>query len=364
MLSSFDDYPVHQASVPIAHTATADANHYDRYFFNGYRRDASLYFAVAMGLYPNRHVHDASFSVVVDGRRQISLHASGRAPQDRTHANTVGPIEVRVIEPMRRHRILVDSVEHGIRADLEFTARSGPVQEPHFLVRAGQRVTTDYTRLTQFGHWNGWLEVEGRRHEVSADSYGSRDRSWGVRPVGPPTELGAPVSTPQFFWLWAPVSFPDRATHFDVNEFEDGRRWHEVGFIVPDGSSPAESTPDVDYELSWRKGTRWAERFELALRSKEGIETHLSFEPLYEFQMMGIGYFHPEWGHGYWKGELAIGAEAWDLPVATPCDVKHLHIQAVCRVRSGRDEGVGILEQLVIGPHRASGFRSINDPAA
>ena len=33
--TSYDDFPLHQASVPIALTATSDANHYDRYFFNG-----------------------------------------------------------------------------------------------------------------------------------------------------------------------------------------------------------------------------------------------------------------------------------------------------------------------------------------
>lgn len=80
MLSSFDDYPIHSGSVPVNETATSDINHYDRYFFNGYTTDASLYFGVAMGLYPNRHVVDASFSVVVNGAEQISVHASARAP--------------------------------------------------------------------------------------------------------------------------------------------------------------------------------------------------------------------------------------------------------------------------------------------
>ena len=93
MLSSFDDFPIHQTSHPIVQTASTDINHYDRYFFNGYTRDTRLFFALAMGLYPNRHVADASFSVVVDGgtvdARQISVHASRRAPTDRADANEV-----------------------------------------------------------------------------------------------------------------------------------------------------------------------------------------------------------------------------------------------------------------------------------
>jgi hypothetical protein len=35
MLTPFDDYPLHQTSQPVAHTAQSSLNHYDRYFFNG-----------------------------------------------------------------------------------------------------------------------------------------------------------------------------------------------------------------------------------------------------------------------------------------------------------------------------------------
>ncbi len=49
VLSSFDDFPIHQTSQPVAQTAGTDLNHYDRYFFNGYTRDTRLFFALAMG---------------------------------------------------------------------------------------------------------------------------------------------------------------------------------------------------------------------------------------------------------------------------------------------------------------------------
>ena len=47
MLSTFDDFPIHPSSAPIANTATSDINHYDRYFFNGYTKDTRLFFAAA-----------------------------------------------------------------------------------------------------------------------------------------------------------------------------------------------------------------------------------------------------------------------------------------------------------------------------
>ena len=38
MLTPFDDYPLHQTSEPVAHTAQ-ELNHLRRYFFNGYSFD-------------------------------------------------------------------------------------------------------------------------------------------------------------------------------------------------------------------------------------------------------------------------------------------------------------------------------------
>jgi len=97
MLTTFDDFPVHQMAVPVAQTGTSDRNHYDRYFFNGYLPGGEVFFAAAMGLYPNRHVIDAAFSVVHNGR-QRNLYASGRAPVERAHTS-VGPVTVTVLIP-------------------------------------------------------------------------------------------------------------------------------------------------------------------------------------------------------------------------------------------------------------------------
>jgi hypothetical protein len=364
MLTGYDDYPIHQACVPIAHSATPDLNHYDRYFFNGYTADGSLYFGLAMGLYPNRHVVDAAFSVS-RANEQISVFASARAPMDRRDATTVGPIRVEIVEPLKVLRLHVEAPDHGLRAELTFTANSEAIEEPHFFQRVGVRVLFDYTRLTQFGSWSGWLEVDGQRIEC-ADLHviGSRDRSWGVRPVGEPAPAGAPVGEAQFFWLWAPVCFPDFSTHFDVNEFGDGRRWHEVGAFAGHGQPP-ELVRTVDFKIGWQPGTRWAESFSYDLLFWSGEVATVTLEPLQNFQMRGIGYGHPQWGHGTWRGEMAVGGERIALPVDTPTSREHLHVQTLCKAdyidTTGRTAtGTGILEQLCFGPHR-SGLSGIFD---
>ena len=69
MLSRLDDYPVHQTPEPVAQPASSDRNVYDRYWFNGYAEDGEFYFAVGMGLYPNRRILDCGFSIVRGGEQ-------------------------------------------------------------------------------------------------------------------------------------------------------------------------------------------------------------------------------------------------------------------------------------------------------
>jgi len=355
VLTSFDDYPIHQACVPVAHTATGDLNHYDRCFLNGYSRDGDLFFAVAMGLYPNRHVADAAFCVVVGGR-QHSVFRSQRAPLDRRDATNLGPIVVDVVEPLQTLRVTVDAPEQGLRAQLTFDGRSAAIEEPHFFERVGLRTFFDYTRLTQFGAWTGWIEVDGQRHEILPEQmWGTRDRSWGIRPVGEPAPSGAPVQIPQFFWLWAPVNFPSLSTHFDVNEYGDGKRWHETGAIAHAGQE-GHLMRSVDWRVRWRPGTRWADGFEYDLIDWDGSVHTVALTPRFEFQMRGVGYGHPRFAHGTWHGEAVTDGERLDLPVADPLTRENVHVQALCdatlTLADGTVEhGMGILEQLCIGPH-------------
>ncbi len=360
MLTPLDDYPIHQTSQPLAIPASGDPNHYDRFFFNGYTADASIFFAAAFGLYPNRDVIDGAFSVVLDGLH-VNVHASGRCPLDRSET-TVGPIRVEIVRPMHEHRVTVDAPEHGLRAELTMTARTAPVQEPAFHIRRDTRVIMDSTRLTQFGSWTGWIEVDGVRLLVDG-AHGTRDRSWGIRSVGAP--VPGPARPPQFYWLWAPVSFDTVCTHMDVNEDAAGARWHESGFVVPVGDAAPQAASAMDYRIEWRPGTRTAAWAEIDL-AVAGERLTVRLDPLYEFQMLGIGYLHPEWGHGAWKGELAVGGTRLLLPVDDPLAIQHVHVQALCRAElhgPGYDGvvGMGVLEQLVIGPHQPSGFAALND---
>jgi hypothetical protein len=365
MLTQADDYPIHQTAEPIAIIGTSDRNFYDRYFFNGYARDGSIYFAAALGSYPNRQVMDAAFSVVHRGRQYV-LRASRLAGLERMETH-VGPLRVEVVEPLRRLRLRVEPNEWGIAGDLLFTRRAPALEEPRFLRRIGARIFMDYTRLTQHGDWSGTLSVGGEHIDVGAQRFwGTRDRSWGVRPVGE-RDAGAPAFPLQFFWLWAPANFDDVCTHFDVNEDGDGEAWHAAGMIVPARDTGAAETVQqmrsVSYQLTMQPGTRHAAAAAITLHPRSGPDRHITFKPLYNFYMLGLGYGHPQWGHGMFVGENAVAGESWLLSEIDPSVPYHLHIQAICEATFETRRGIGVLEQLILGPHKPTGFKELFDLA-
>jgi hypothetical protein len=362
MLTKGDDYPIHQLPEPIAY-AGSDRNFYDRYWFNGYSKTGDLFFACALGVYPHLNIMDGSFTVIKDGI-QHNLRTSRHLGMERMDTK-IGPLAVEVLEPLKSLRIVIDENEHGISADLTFNARAVVIEEPRYTHRVGPRVMMDSTRMTQNGCYTGWIKVKGDRVDVSPDMWiGTRDRSWGVRPIGaqdpqPPV----PEIPAQFYWLWAPVNFDDCITLYSMNSDGEGNIWHTNGIIAPVGDGPAELMKKVDSRVVFKSGTRHAESAVITFRSPKDEEIEIKMEPLFQFYMSGIGYMHSEWGHGMNKGVLAVGYDTIDLSTVDDANPLYLHIQAICRVTMGDRVGMGALEQLILGPHAPSGFQDLLDMA-
>lgn len=376
MICDHDDFPLHQSSAPLLHLASDAPGAYDRYFYNGHDEHGRIFIAVALGVYPNRKVMDASFSVSTGGI-QHNFRTSRLCDRDRTET-AVGSIRVEVLRPMREHRISV-SDSAGISADLVWRAVSPVLEEPGFRFVESGRTTMDYTRITQFGVWSGWVKVDDRRYDL--DEFGRvagcRDRSWGTRNSS--KGLGTPGESRQFYWLWAPASVGDGHLHAAVNDDASGRSWHRSGALAarfpdPDtsGESPERNVLDeslvrrattVGVDIGWAKGTRWPTSATITLDMWREEPLVVSYEPLMRFQMSGIGYTHPEWWHGAWRGTLAETRDVINLSEVNPLDPTMIHVQQVCRVSAGGQSGTGVLESLVIGPHDPSGFLSVLDGA-
>lgn len=376
MITSFDDYCIHQTHMPIAHPAQSDRNHYDRYWFNGLHRKGDYFFEVGLGVYPNRYVMDGHFTVAIDGA-QHSFHASRRCPEDRRYTD-IGPLVLTVEEPMRQVRFSIKKNSTNIECDLLFSATSAPTEEPQNILYEDKiHNVMQNSRFTQFGTWSGWFSVNGKRTEVTADSsLGTRDKSWGVRPIGEPPG-GAPAKyarEPRVYWIWSPINFGDVATQFGSFEESDGAPTQLSGCRVPVYSKFAdipeqevghEEMHNIRHQVKWVKGTRRMQELTMQFQiGKSKKEETLKAKAITHLHLCGIGYQHPEWGHGIWQGEEKIGSESWQLDKIDPMDFPFVHVHSLVLAEMGSRKGIGVVENMSLGEHAPSGFKEFLDGAS
>jgi hypothetical protein len=256
-LSSWDDFPVHQAPEFIAHPGTSDRNFYDRYYFNMYPIDAEWSAIFGFGQYPNLGVVDAFVDVRL-GEAQHIVRASTPL-KDRADLS-VGPFHVEVLEPLRRLRFVVDETEHDVAMDVTWEGHIPAMEEPRQYLRSQGRVVFDTQRLAQTGFWSGTLSVAGTEYAVTADQHhGCRDRSWGIRPVGEPEgdgiRQGANVMAGM--WNYFPMQFDDHAILYICHERDNGDRPLVQGERVwVDPDRPVEELGRAEHAHHLIPGTR------------------------------------------------------------------------------------------------------------
>ena len=373
MLNRLDDYPVHQTPEPLAVPASSDRNVYDRTWFNGYAADARYYFGLGMAVYPHRGILDCAFSTVRPGERQHCFYASRRAPAERTDM-AAGPMRIEVIEPMRRSRVIIDDNDTGIACDLTFSARTAAIEEGRQTLWQGGRRVMDATRFDQFGRWSGVVRTpDGEFRVDETDCIGTKDRSWGVRRVGEPESGGSPAIPGGIMFLWAPIVWDDHISHAIFFDGARGEALVREGLIAPLYAAQGDIPGTEDgrcvrmatarHRVDYHPGTRLARAAEIDLVDHDGGVRTISLDPLLRFQMKGLGYGHPVWGQGMWKGELAVGGESFDVAALDLLAPENLHVQQVVRASDGSRTGVGVLEQVVFGPYAPGGFKAFLDGA-
>jgi hypothetical protein len=231
------------------------------------------------------------------------------------------------------------------------------------------------TRFTQIGYWEGYFAIDGKRYEVSK-AYGTRDKSWGVRPIGEP-QGGAPGllnKEPGVYWTWCPINFGDCATQFGTFEDRDGNPTQVSADLVPLYQNPADIPPleesgliemsKIKHNYDWNAGTRRVKKAIFNFADNKGNNYDIEVETTgLKFFLLGIGYNHFEWGHGYWKGELETAREEWDLTTVNELDYQWIHNHQVVKAKMGDKEGMGVIETMVIGRHDPSGFKDFFDGA-
>jgi len=372
MISRFDDFCVHQTPGYLAIPATTDRNFYDRYFFIGYSTDASVIFGFAYGSYPNRHVNDAHFSITVDGI-QYSLHGSDRLTSDGVRADPsaprVGPLSIEVLEPMRVLRCSARNNETGIAFELTFRAVSGAIDEGRLQVPRDGLLYIDQTRFMQYGSWEGWVEIDGRRIVIDPEvTFGLRDKSWGVREMAEQT-----VAPEQATMFWMNVVMLLEAMPAD-------RRYSVIRTVDrPDGSShertgyfaPVYERPDLapvgernlreiatwTFDLDFRPGTRIVAGGRYRVEWPDGRTTEIEGRALGTFWYQGIGYYHPVWSHGLDHGGLRFEREQWSVDDVDLSRPDRQFVASVMAFRAeGRPIGFGHTEHHFLGSYQPYGW--------
>jgi hypothetical protein len=264
--------------------------------------------------------------------------------------------------------------------------------------------------------------ADGEKHHIGEECLGLRDRSWGIRPVGERASRGIKslVNNPKFdglrtaagkklstalfkpqgqksgvrqncrdvmglsgtmigaepgvYWVWNLNMFDDLMTHFGTFETQNGDpfqlsaalvpRIHNVDDIPADSDTGVTHFDDISHQIRWRKGTRYLESATITLRGANGDQHELIIsDPMLIFHLSGLGYEHPEWTHGCWKGEEVIEGESWVSDQLNPLQRNTVHTHQICKVRMGERQGVGLFESVVIGAHQPSGFKEQFDGA-
>lgn len=347
MILPEDDFPVHQSPVPLAQVMDGHPNAYDRYFFNAVSPD--FYVGVALGLYPNRGVIDAAVAVARPGH-QRSVFASDRL---RGRPTQVGPIRVEIVTPMECNRIVVDAPEQGVTADLTYRRRSATIEEPRQTLRDGPKVMLDTTRATQLGTWEGTVDTPEGRVDLDG-AVGTKDRSWGVRPVGEPLPGAPSESLPQVCFLWAPLHLSTGGVHY--MSFDDaGGRAIARGAHWLDGDGLRDATGSLTAVMN--PGMRRPASATLTVD-----DTAFDLDPVFTFYMRGLGYGHPQFAHGRWHGGPLVDGEVLAHDGLHEMEYANLHVEQVVRVRGGDATGLGVLESLVVGPAPHLGLTGLLDP--
>ncbi|WP_370146806.1 hypothetical protein [Streptacidiphilus sp. EB129] len=373
------------------HVATGDRNAYDRCIFHVFDHSGRALLIAGLGVYPNTGVIDA-YATLRTGGRLHAVRASDALGDDRMQLR-VGPLRIEVQHPLRRLRLVCepepdDGRGHegeqgqGLSFDLTWEAAFPALWEPHHVARTGDRLTLEGRRFVQAGTASGTIRADGVEHTVTpADWTGTRDRSWGVRPIpGEQPGRAAEEQRPEgFHWVWCPIRFQDRFVMVLLQEDADGFRTLSDAVLVHPHSDAQDAPARPDEQLGWpyvdidyTPGTRTprAAVIHLTDSARKQLDIHaevLTSSPL----AVGAGYPPAQgWQHGTWQGR--DWSERLVYRLDDPADPAHAAVASAiaygvtdhaARFTLDGEVGYGIFEHGSFGRHDPSGFTDFSSVA-
>ena len=250
-LVEFDDYPFHQVPTPFSVSGTSDVHFNDGYWFSAYAD--GWYLATGLRLHPNTNVMDCFASVAREGE-QTAVRASRVLRPELTDLR-VGPMQVEILEPMRRIRVSLSDAPVDLGFALEFEGLDEPLLETPYEHRKFGHLINHLVRYTQICRASGWIRHDGQEQPVDG-WHAMRDHSWGLRStMGPRTPHGgvdpdeAEVDHRRFR-LWVPFQTTAHTGFFHLHEAGRGETLDFEGRLT--------DTERRSVHLVACPGTRWS----------------------------------------------------------------------------------------------------------
>ncbi len=286
--------------------------------------DGSLQIGFGFGKYTNRNVVDA-YAGISRGKEQWVVRASRALNEDPGTVNA-GPVHYQIIEPLHKVRITLAANEaQPIAFDILFESVAPCVMEQREDRRDmhGYRKATDQLRYHQTGVVSGWLEIAGKRTEITADRWVStRDKSWGIRP-----QVGVPIpdmepdfhqQVPQALAIWNPLLFVREdgsryAFHHYFLQFSGPGFMHrKVQGGVENEQGQSELITGMRPELSFDPASKRLQQGCFCFDMADGSQREMTFSKLSETGFyLGAGHYHGGDGqfHGSWRGKQFLDGD-------------------------------------------------------
>ncbi|MGH7988224.1 MAG: hypothetical protein ACREQX_18305 [Candidatus Binataceae bacterium] len=352
MLTRWDEMMCHQLPATMDHIATDSPEWTERIYVSIYDvRDKDTIIGFGVGQYPNKNVQDG-FATVWHQGKQYNFRAS-RTLRPHIDQLKIGPLEVELLEGLKRFRLKLGDNSSSLRLDLEWLASMNPHEEEHDFRQSGGKVVQDITRFDQVGRVRGSLQFGGKTLALSEDRWWAhRDRSWGTRrPLRTDASDSKRTTFAPFLFSWSVAQFRDYALHWRFVERGPGKYSYFSGEKV--GPCGAEPDPGwmldrTEQEFRWDASgpVQTLAGGEVLLHFKNGEKREVSFvthAPRWHLKGGGYGGYRG-WYHGDDKGPFHCEHEVWNL--YDPAILKEASTLSdhLIEWHCGNDTGFGIME--------------------
>jgi hypothetical protein len=229
MLSSYDEFPIHQLPHPVSIVSNTDPGFDDGYYFGFFSAELKTFCFMGIRINPNTDLVGGYVAFNRAGRqRTVRFSRTWRELAD----TWVGPFRIQFLEPFKQIRLTLEPNESQMALDVMWYGSAPAFEEAHHWAVNRGRPTTDQTRYSQPGQVEGWIEIDGERTAVDRETWSaSRDHSWGLyfsrAPMSPnPKWLPPhqPGGTPRAMRFWTIFGSGDLCGFYGFHETADGQQ--------------------------------------------------------------------------------------------------------------------------------------------